>query len=267
MTSFAEFGLSKLRISAFRDAGRQTPLFDRASPMKGAGGGAVEAMYNPSSLDLRYDIDYDANQYINGLVGQSHYRKSQPGKLTLELLFDASLPGNGDFFSDNHLGINTGPFNSEGSSVEVQIAKLQAMCCEVQDSDTGNSAPYLRLEWGRMHWYGKGYFDGRIEALAVRYTRFDRKGAPLRAVATLTIVADESFELNQSDLGPLLTQGSVNVPDVSSLPLVMLGAFAAGLGAYSAYSYLDMAFANDMDSLDDLTAGDTLVTPSAEGGQ
>ncbi|UZM16229.1 LysM peptidoglycan-binding domain-containing protein [Pseudomonas kielensis] len=230
MKGLLEFGLSKLKITAYRKRDRNPP--DKLGEMR--------VMYNPDSLDLRYDIDYDADSYINGGMRLNHYKQARPGELQLELLFDASLPGS-------------------QQSVESQLAALQMLCCEV-DPGT-HETPYLKIEWGKMNWHGEDHFAGRAASLQVKYTRFNRKAEPQRAIATLTLTADSSQTLQATELAKLAAQqASSRIPDMSWLP--MAAATLASIAGMRAFSVLDVAKANDLDSLDAIKPGDTLVVPS-----
>jgi hypothetical protein len=234
MKGFLEFGLSKLSITAYKDREHLVPL------------GNMKVMYNPESLDLRYDIDYDADNYLNGNLRSNHYRQARPGQLELDLLFDASLPG-------------------QTASVESQLASLQGLCCQITPGTM--ETPYLRVEWGSMHWHGKEYFAGRAASLQVRYNRFDRKATPLRATAHLSLVADDSLVLQQSELGQLaLQRASISVPHMSFLPM-LAGLAASVAGAFGAYDYLTLALTNDLDSLDAIAPGDILVAPESLAGE
>ncbi len=232
MKGILESGLSKLKLTSFKDREHRVKI------------GSMQVMYNPESLDLRYDIDYDADNYLNGSLRSNHYQQARPGGLQLDLLFDASLPGN-------------------VQSVESQLSTLQGLCCEVSPGTM--ETPYVKVEWGSMHWHGKDHFSGRVASLQVRYNRFDRKATPMRATAHLSLVADGSLVLQESELGKLtVQQTSMSVPDMSFLPMVVAAA-ATIVGAVGAYDYLAMAIANDLDSFDAIQAGDILVAPPADG--
>lgn len=230
MKGLLELGLSRLNITAYRDREHRTVI------------GSIQVMYNPDALDLRYSIDYDADNYLNGSIRSNHYRQARPGELQLQLLFDASLPG-------------------QTQTVESQLARLQLLCCEVTPGIM--ETPYLKVEWGAMHWHGKDYFSGRAASLNVRYSRFSRKATPLRATAHLTLIADGSVVLRQSELGQLAGQrAGMSVPDMSALPMMAAG-IGAVAGAVGAYDYLALAIANDLDSFDAIAPGDVLVAPGA----
>lgn len=233
MKGLLEFGLSKLKISAYKDREHQVKL------------GEMQVMFNPEALDLSYGIDYDADNYLNGSISVNHFKKVRPGELQLELLFDASLPGN-------------------KPSVESQLTTLQSFCCETAPGTL--ETPYLKVEWGKMHWHGRDYFTGRAVSLQTRYTRFDRKAKPLRATVRLTLSADNSQPLKRAELAKLTErQARCTLPDMFWLPMTA-ATLATAAGAAGAYSYLAVASANDLDSLDAAQPGDTLIAPAEADG-
>lgn len=232
---FLQLGLSKLKITGFRDREMKHRV------------GELTAMYNPSSLALDYQTEYRIDDFINSVKQSNHYRKARPGGLTLELIFDGSLPGN-------------------SVPVDMQLSALRELVCEV---DPGTGEPhFLQVSWGTLRWNGLGYFAGRMTSLAVRYTLFDRDGSPLRAQATLTLSADESLVL-QSAQNMLKAPAEifVPVPDMSTLPLlvsvVSIGALAASVAA-GFTDYLAIAYLNNLSSLSDLIAGEPLLFPQSQ---
>ncbi|MBV4465871.1 hypothetical protein KVG95_21315 [Pseudomonas sp. SWRI79] len=217
-----DVGLAKLTITAFSDREMKRRV------------GEIKAMYNPASIQLSYYTDFTENSFINSDVSISSYRKTRPGRLSLELLFDARLPGN-------------------NASLDNQLAKLRSLCCEVDS--TGNEPRFLQVKWGKMSWNGNGYFAGRMANLVVGYTLFDRDATPLRAKATLSLTADESLEAQQLSFNPSSEMNVVTVPDVSPLALI---------AAASAVDYLALAVTNGLDNLDDTQPGGTLVVNQGE---
>lgn len=220
-----EYGLSKLTITGYLDREMNRRI------------GQLAAMYNPSTISLSYQTDYRVDEFINSVAQSNRYRKARPGGLTLDLIFDYSLPGN-------------------SRSVDEQLAALRELCCEV---DPGSGEPYfLKVSWGNLRWNGRGYFAGRMSALTVHYTLFDRDGTPLRAQASLTLTADESLVLQNAE-GSLKAPSEViiPVPDMSTLPLLVsltsLGTLAASAAMNT--DYLTVAYMNNLSSLSDLVPG------------
>ncbi|WP_445497745.1 CIS tube protein [Photorhabdus sp. SF281] len=220
--SLIERSLSKLTLTAFKD--REGKILV----------GSLQVMYNPDAIQLDYQASYKKGEGITNTHQSNHYVSSQPAGLSLDLLFDASMPG------------NTTP-------IETQLAILKTLCA----IDAGTKVPhFLKIKWGKMRWENKGYFACRADGLSIHYTLFDRDATPLRATATLSLVADESFVIQTTEQqlrSPPVT--AVNVADMLSLPLIALGAGASLVGGID---YLSLAWQNDLDNLDDFTPGQTL---------
>ncbi|PQQ38594.1 hypothetical protein [Photorhabdus laumondii] len=220
--SLIERSLSKLTLTAFKDREGKISV------------GSLQAMYNPDGIQLDYQTRYQQDESVNSASQSSRYVLSQPAGLTLVLLFDATMPG------------NTIP-------VETQLATLKALC--TVDAST-NVPHFLKIKWGKMRWENKGYFACRASDLTINYTLFDRDATPLRASATLSLIADESFVIQATEQqlkSPPIT--AVSVTDMLSLPLIALGAGASLAGGID---YLTLAWQNNLDNLDDFTPGQTL---------
>ncbi|PHM45261.1 hypothetical protein Xmau_00911 [Xenorhabdus mauleonii] len=220
--SLIERNLSKLTLTAFKDREGKISV------------GSLQAMYNPDAIQLDYQTRYQQDESINNTSQSSRYVLSQPVGLSLVLLFDATMPGN-------------------STPIETQLSTLKSLCA----ADASTHVPhFLKIKWGKMRWENKGYFAGRASGLSVNYTLFDRDATPLRASASLTLVADESFVIQATERqlqSPPAT--AVSVTDMISLPLIALGAGASLAGGID---YLTLAWQNDLDNLDDFTSGQML---------
>lgn len=220
--SLLERGLAKLTINAWKDREGKIPV------------GSMSAMYNPENIQLDYQTRFNTEDTINKVSQSNRYMISEPVGLSLNLVFDSQMPGN-------------------RTPVETQLAMLKSFCAV--DSATG-SPYFLRITWGKMRWENKGWFAGRARDLSVTYTLFDRDATPLRATVRLSLVADESFVIQQSikvQNDPM--RAVISVPDLVSLPLLALS--ASGTLATN-IDYLSLAWDNDMDNLDDFQSGDLL---------
>ncbi|MBS9423183.1 hypothetical protein [Photorhabdus caribbeanensis] len=220
--SLIERSLSKLTLTAFKDREGKISV------------GSLQAMYNPDGIQLDYQTHYQQDESVNYVRQSSRYTLSQPAGLTLVLLFDATMPGN-------------------NIPVETQLETLKTLCAV--DAST-NVPHFLKIKWGKMRWENKGYFACRATGLSIHYTLFDRDATPLRASATLSLIADESLVIQATEQQlkspPVI---AVNVTDMLSLPLIALGVSAALVGGID---YLALARQNDLDNLDDFTPGQTL---------
>ncbi|PHM60364.1 hypothetical protein [Xenorhabdus ishibashii] len=217
--SFLERNLSKLTLTAFKDREGK------------ASAGSLQAMYNPDSIHLDYMNHYQKDESVNNTNQSNRYVLSKPTGLSLELLFDATMPGN-------------------NTPVETQLETLKSLCA----IDATTKVPhFLKVKWGKMRWENKGYFAGRANGLTVRYILFDRDATPLRANATLSLVADESFVIQAAEQqlkSPPTT--TVTAIDKLSLPLIAAGASTSLAGSID---YLTLAWQNALDNLDDFTPG------------
>lgn len=224
-----ERGLSKLILNAWKDREGTIPV------------GSLSAMYNPENIQLDYQTRYSTEDTINEVSQSNRYVISEPVGLNLTLLFDSQMPG------------NTTP-------IETQLAILKSLCAV----DSGTGSPYfLRITWGKMRWENKGWFAGRARDLSVTYTLFDRDASPLRATVRLSLVADESFVIQQS----IQAQSApdrvlISVPDQASLPQL---AISAGGVLASNVDYLSLAWNNNMDNLDDFQPGEMLQATKGGG--
>ncbi|RAX01782.1 MULTISPECIES: CIS tube protein [unclassified Photorhabdus] len=226
--SLIERSLSRLTLTAFKDREGKVSV------------GSLQAMYNPDAIQLDYQTRYQQDESVNSASQSSRYVLSQPAGLSLALLFDATMPGN-------------------NTPVETQLATLKSLCAV----DASTHVPhFLKIKWGKMRWENKGYFACRASGLAINYTLFDRDATPLRASATLSLVADESLVIQATEhqlKSPPVT--AVSVTDMISLPLIALGAGASLAGGID---YLSLAWQNDLDNLDDFTPGQTLQAQGDE---
>lgn len=215
----------KLKIYAYSDRDRQNK--DKLQYM--------EVMYNPDSIELNCNTGYSPDSFINTDLQSSRYVQTQPEKISLELLFDAHMPGNRRSISD-------------------QIKDLQKVCYDVNPAK--GEPNYLRLEWGNMCWMAKDSFDGRLTQLRIRYTLFDNHGAPLRATVTLGLIADESLILQKRIQDQKAPRNLVvSMPDATSLPALVNDVRDASTNTED---YLEIAMNNGMDSLDAANVGDLI---------
>lgn len=243
-----EHGLAKLRITAYkRPSNELEPI------------GSLSAMYNPKTINLSYEAQYEAGSLIGEPETRNRYVKSHPGGLHLDLIFDATLPGNSD-------------------SVEAQLKELRRLTMSVYevsptassggvtaqggDSDAYKSShmstPHLRVSWGTMQWHEHGYFAGFLSKLSITYTLFDRDGTPLRATAALDLVASTNLTIEDAGLSKFTPPvASVSVPDMSALDLVA-GAFELVSAGFVGWSYLQLAYDNALNNFDDFQPGDIL---------
>lgn len=219
----------KLRLLAYSNRDRQgTPE-------------CMDVMYNPESIMLNCHTEYKPDDFINPNQQSSRYVQTQPEEISLELLFDGHMPGNRRPISD-------------------QIADLQALCYDV--NPIKGEPRYLRLEWGRMRWMTKRSFDGRLSHFRARYTLFNNRGEPLRAIVTLGLIADESLVLQKGIQNQEAPESTVvSMPDATSLPALVNDVSDSSTNKKD---YLTIAMDNDMDSIDATDAGDLIAFTESE---
>lgn len=206
--------------------------FDREMKIKAD---ELSAMYNPDSVSMDYQTDYVSDDVINTHGKSNRYIRTRPGNLTLELLFDARMPGN-------------------RTPIDRQLRKLRSLCYEVNPAL--GEPRYLQVRWGQMEWNGRGYFAGRISSLSFRYTLFDSDATPLRASAVLVMKADESLAVQDAEARLASPESLlVSVPDATSLPQAATQAMPGSSGGAN---YLQLAAENGLDSLDAIGAGSML---------
>lgn len=215
-------GLAKLTLEAYQGDNKEKKI------------GSLKVMYNPESINLSYAAKFNNEAGVNQHHDVSRFRQVTPPDLSLDLILDARGPRG-------------------GAAIDAQLSNLRALCFTVSDK---GDAPYLRITWGSMNWHGHGYFSGRVTSLAIAYTLFDRDAKPLRATASLTIQGQTSDEMEKIRALHAPQPRSLPIPDKASLPLLLAQATTAA----GAATYLTTAYANDVDNLSGLKAGQTLVT-------
>lgn len=228
-----ERSLSKLTIRGYTDREMRQPV------------GSATAMYNPDTLCLNYHTKYDTNGFINKDTQSNTYQSSHPGKLDLELILDARMPGN-------------------SRPLDTQLTELHELCYAV---DPVSREPlFLAVSWGKLPMGGATgrEFMGRATDFSVSYSLFERDGTPLRATISLSLIADASLVLQNATLSQKSPPVAViSVPDASTLSLI---AAASGALLKGGMDYLTLADCNDLNSLNDIKPGQTLTAP-ASGGQ
>lgn len=228
--------LSKLTITAYKDIALTQEV------------GSVEAMYNPEELTLEYGARYEQQDGLNYEAISNDFVAVAPGTLEVQLIFDSTLP-------------------THSEPVDQQLSRLRTLCGVVDG--TSRQTRYLKIRWGSFSWHGNGYFAGRMQRMSVRYNLFGRNGSPMRAYVTLGVLEDSDPKMHRAKLG-LNKRPSprVIVPEGTSLALVAAAQFAAVDGAMAekpAVDYLALARKNNLDHLDDINPGKTLVWPTEPG--
>lgn len=222
--------LSKLTISASKD--REGKMLV----------GSMNVMFNPESIQQNYKTRFLSEDTINQVAHSNQYVTSEPSGLSLTLLFDARA------------------IDSMNQTIDAQLAELKSLCCV---SSVAESPYFLRVEWGGMRWQDKPWFAGRATDLFITYTLFDCDATPLQATAMLNLVTDESFVIQDTlKTQDAPAQAIVHIEGETSLPLA---ANEASHQLGSEVSAADLAFANDLDSLDSFQQVQSLAIARGDG--
>ncbi len=226
MAISANQALLKLEIEAFRDRDRKTQIGDR-----------ISVLYNPESVNLGFENDYESPAWINKSTTINRFCKPIPTTLSLDLLFDAT------------------PQKLRRTGLEPLLEEFRQHCCEIESHTL--EPPFVTIYWGKMNWGGQKYFAGRLASMAINYDLFDRNGAPLRATLSAKFLAEQSEALQTGSKGSVLDKVQVmDKPEKVGLD----GVSMAALGSSSAY--LQIAAANQLTSIRDIKSGTPLVIPS-----
>lgn len=235
--------LGKMKIFFFKDPGMQKKLVPIPYPV----------MYNPNSLDIKYETSFDCGEEIsNGKVVQKFLRR-KPQTLSVKLFFD------GTGTSPSHLGVLGASEqlqdalgkaeNATGGLVDAQIGLFLALAYKM-DSNL-HKPPYLMLVWGTF------MFQGVLTAADIKYTLFGADGRPLRAEMTITV--SEHAEKNK-----FLAEIGKKSPDLTRSRIIKEGD-KLDLLCEELYGdpslYLEVAKVNKLTNYRKLTAGQTLVFP------
>ncbi|MDR5816425.1 MULTISPECIES: hypothetical protein [unclassified Caballeronia] len=201
-----------------------------------------QAMYNPDSVSLGYHTDFATDTFINTNWKSNRFVQTKPGGLSIELLFDAKMPGN-------------------RQDIDGKLHKLRKLCYDVDE--TRCEPRYIKVIWGKMKWSGSGYFFGRLQSLSVRYTLFEKDGTPLRATATLQLAEDQSLRNQAAEALKKSPSKAVAIAKAAS----SLASIAKNLKGKMKKSpgYLKIAKDNNLDSIDGFKAGDKLKVESGKG--
>lgn len=138
---------------------------DKAEVISGKDARSVEVQFNPASLKVTYANQIQNNDQSSGSSMQ--YVGKGTSKLSLELVFDVSAPGN-----QNHKDVR---------QLTRNIAEFMATDKQGSGENTTYTVPGVRLEWGAFT------FDGVIEGMDETLDLFSEDGYPLRATISLNM--------------------------------------------------------------------------------
>lgn len=212
--------LTKMKIVAYKDPDFSSQL------------GEYNLLVNPENYKVRDEQQYAVSDTVNGSSAQTvKYRGGAAGLFELALFFDG-----------------TGVITDE--KVDDQIKKVKDLIY-TYNGDI-HEPNYLKVYWGTQ-----SLFQGRLKSWNVNYTMLDMDGTPMRAEATVVIIASVSAKKkaleekkNSADLTHVRT-----VLAGDNLPLMCYRIY--GDSSY----YIKVAQHNELTNFRDLKPGDKIVFP------
>lgn len=212
--------LTKMKIVAYKDPDFSSQL------------GEYNLLVNPENYKMRDEQQYAVSDTVNGSSAQTvKYKGGAAGLFELALFFDG-----------------TGVITDE--KVDDQVKKVKDLIYSYNGDI--HEPNYLKVYWGTQ-----SLFQGRLKSWNVNYTMLDMDGTPLRAEATVVIIASVSAKKkaleekkNSADLTHVRT-----VLAGDNLPLMCYRIY--GDSSY----YIKVAQHNELTHFRDLTPGDKIVFP------
>jgi nucleoid-associated protein YgaU len=221
------FKLEKLKIKAY-------PNNKRADAERI---GTFEAMFNPTSFQQKYAIQYGKNQGFNSTNKKVNYARSKPTDLNLKLILDGT--------GVHEMGILRLRQKKVSERVEQFLKLTFRMNGKIHEPN------YLVVEWGDL------IFSCRLGSVDISYTSFDRDGTALRAEFDVNLIADVAVKKRmaiENKSSPDLTHSRI-VKSGDTLPLLSKEVY--GDSSY----YLRVAQANNLDDFRNLQAGQEIFFP------
>jgi len=123
-----------------------------------------EAMFNPETYSLDYELEYSEGQGMNTSGGDPVYNLTRPRRLALDLIIDGT--GAAQFGYQTWFGFKPHDITSDLENFLDLAARYNG---EIHQPNP------LRIEWGEL------VFDCYLKNVTIKYTLFNRNGKPLRA--------------------------------------------------------------------------------------
>ncbi|MFC1603757.1 hypothetical protein ACFL5F_01900 [Planctomycetota bacterium] len=227
--------LEKLKIGVYTDRKREGKPQD-----------TFEVMFNPDSFSMKHQNVFQTRQGINTSGSQALFSHSRSDRLSLKLILDGT--GVSDFGLATLIGAGS-------DSVSEQIKKFLNLCFYM-DGDI-HQPKFLKIQWGDGPLQ---IFDCRLDSVDIKYTSFEKGGAPLRAELTTIFIEDKDaskLSLQEGKSSPDLTH-SRTVKEGDTLPLLCKKIYG------SSAHYIRVAQANNLDGFRNLTPGHEIVFPPLE---
>ena len=198
--------------------------------------GTIEFQFNPKEVTIAKTVKWDSKPSTGAKkAGPPEFKGPEPGKLSLEMFFDATA-------------------KHDGSVVEA-VEKLFT-CCTGTDKTHANDKPIPPLvifKWGAIT-----SFPAYVTSVSAKYTLFSAGGVPIRAVCTVSLQEMPGEKGKQNP-----TSGSLAVRSVHR---VVNGDTLASV-AYNEYGdptmWRQLAYFNRIDDPARIPLGSVLMLPSA----
>ncbi len=212
--------LTKMKIVAYKDPDFSSQL------------GEYNLLVNPENYKFKNEQQYSVSDTVNGSSAQTvKYKGGIAGMFELGLFFDG-----------------TGVITDE--KVDDQIKKVKDLIYSYNGDI--HEPNYLKVYWGTQ-----SLFQGRLKSWNINYTMLDMDGTPLRAEATVVIIASISAKkkaLEEKKSSADLTHVRT-VLDGDNLPLMCYRIY--GDSSY----YIKVAQHNELTHFRDLKPGDIITFP------
>ena len=198
--------------------------------------GSIKFQFNPKELSIQKSAKWERKPARNAKKASApEFSGADPGKLTLEMFFDAS--------------------DTERGSVVKSVEDLFRCCVPTEDSAQNKKAvpPLVQLSWGTIV-----SFPAFITSVQAKYTLFSPDGTPIRATCSVSME-----EMPGDPLGQNPTSGALSAQTVHK---VIAGDSLASI-AFREYGdpamWRPLAEANNIDDPIRLPVGTVLIMPAA----
>ena len=197
-------------------------------------------VYNPENIAVTGSVEYSRQQAIGTTSSTNKYSKTNPEKLTLELIFDNTVIWTED------------PMLPKPLPVTDEIEKFKDLVYSYNgDLHRPN---FLKIIWGKF------LFKAQITDFTLNYTSFSSAGEPLRAHVNAGFEAVKNIQAriseedrHSSDLTHVYT-----VQEGDSLPILVEKVYG------NSALYIKIAKINNLNNFRRLEPGTKLVLPPLE---
>ncbi len=236
MGLLSRFKLQKLKISVYDTRKRSGFSFN-----------SFEVMFNPTSLSMSHENVYEKCQGFNSSGSEARYAHSRSEELSLDIVIDGT--------GVDQMGLMK--LLKPTPDVTTQVDDFLEKCFHMDGEY--HEPKFLRISWGDGVLQS---FDCRLKKVDIKYTAFERSGAPMRAELTAVFVEDIEQSKRQKLEGkssPDLSHSRI-VRNGDSLPQMCKAIYG------SAEHYLRVARANGLDNFRALVPGQEIVFPPIPKG-